>query len=53
MRVGASIALLFGILAFGSANAADISGIWQGKINNQYVLKISAFGGEDCPSEVL
>jgi non-heme chloroperoxidase len=45
MRVGASIALLFGIMVFGSANAADISGTWQGKINSQYVLKISKVPG--------
>ena len=42
---GASVALLFGILIFGSANAADISGTWQGKINSQYVLKISKAPG--------
>ncbi len=41
MRVGTSIALLFGMMIFGAANAADISGTWQGKINSQYVLKIS------------
>jgi len=41
MRIRTSVALLFAMLPVGAASAADISGTWQGKINSQYVLKIS------------